>query len=95
MPQINGRLLQKEYQRQCPTCHGEGHLTSKGLDYDQYWILDYEGNESPQEGTWLYDRVAYPTLVAAQRQHLEAQAYVQARRDRLSGARLKRQRAAK
>jgi hypothetical protein len=42
-------------------------------------MLDYFGNEDRVHGTWLYDRVAYPTLRDAQRKHLDDQAIVRER----------------
>jgi hypothetical protein len=78
---INGRVLKRAYQQECSCCAGKGYLTLSDLDYDQYWILDYEGQEDRLEGSWLYDRVAYPTLREAQRKHLEDLAFVQVRRE--------------
>jgi hypothetical protein len=97
MTQINGRLLMRDYERECPTCHGVGHLTREGLDYDAYWSLDYDGNEaSPATGGWLYDKVAWPTLRDAQRKHREDQEATRARWDNSKmGQYLARQRASK
>jgi hypothetical protein len=37
------------------------------VDWDQYWVLDYEGNEKPYDGSgYVYDKEEYPNLKNAQ-----------------------------